>query len=198
VKRIGLLGGSFNPAHGGHRRISVAALAQLGLDEIWWLVTPQNPLKPVAGMALLAARLASAAAAARHPRIRSLAIERELGTTYTVDTIAALQRRFPADRFIWIMGADNLAQFHRWHDWRGLARRVPIAVFARPGYSDNGLGAPAMAWLRRWRRASGSDRDWTRWTLPAIVMLRLRLDSRSATSIRASDPDWAARSFPPA
>ncbi len=197
MKRIGLLGGSFNPAHGGHRRISVAALAQLGLDEIWWLVTPQNPLKPVVGMAPLAARLASAAATARHPRIHAVAVERELGTTYTVDTIAALQRRFPASRFIWIMGADNLAQFHRWHDWRGLARRVPIAVFARPGYSLDGLGAPAMAWLRRWRHPTGAARDWTRWTLPAIVMLRLRLDRRSATSIRASDPDWAARPFPP-
>ncbi len=194
MKRVGLLGGSFNPAHGGHRRISVGALERLGLDELWWLVSPQNPLKPAAGMAPLAARVASARAAARHPRIRVLALPED---RYTVDTVAALQRAHPDTRFIWLMGADNLAQFDRWRDWRRLARRVPIAVFARPGYSLNGLGAPAMAWLRRWRRATGSVRDWTRWTLPAIVMLELRLDRRSATSIRASDPDWATRSLPP-
>lgn len=194
MSRIGLLGGSFNPAHGGHRRISLAALDRLGLDELWWLVSPQNPLKPAAGMAPLAARVASARAAARHPRIRVLALPQD---RYTVDTVRVLRQRHPQHRFIWLMGADNLAQLDRWHDWRGLARTVPIAVFARPGYSLAGLGAPAMAWLRRWRRASGSSREWTRWTLPAIVMLELRLDRRSATAIRASDPDWASHSLPP-
>lgn len=194
MKRVGLLGGSFNPAHGGHRRISVGALERLGLDELWWLVSPQNPLKPAAGMATLAARVASAHAAARHPRIRVLALAED---RYTVDTVAALRRAHPDKRFIWLMGADNLAQFHRWKDWRRLARTVPIAVFARPGYSLLGLGAPAMVWLRRWRRTPSSARDWTRWTLPAIVMLELRLDRRSATQLRASDPDWAARSLPP-
>ena len=193
MKRIGLLGGSFNPAHAGHRRISVGALERLGLDELWWLVSPQNPLKVAAGMAPLAARLASARAAARPPRIRVMAGEAELGTRFTVDTVAALQRRHPRHRFIWLMGADNLGQLNRWRDWRGLARRVPIAVFARPGYSVNGLGAPAMAWLRRWRRSPTTARDWTRWTLPAIVMLELRLDRHSATQLRASDPDWAER-----
>ena len=194
MTRIGLLGGSFNPAHGGHRRISVAALDRLGLDELWWLVSPQNPLKPAAGMAPLAARLAAAERAARHARIRVLALADD---RYTIDTVAALRRRHPAARFIWLMGADNLAQFDRWHAWQRLARSVPIAVFARPGYSRQGLGAPAMAWLRRWRRSPATARDWTRWTLPAIVMLDLRLDRHSATSIRASDPDWANR-LPPA
>ncbi len=188
MKRVGLLGGSFNPAHGGHRRISVAALDRLGLDELWWLVSPQNPLKPRAGMAPLAVRMASAEAIARHPRIKVLALADD---RYTVDTVRRLQHRHPEYRFIWLIGADNLAEFHRWHDWRGLARAVPIAVFARPGYSLAGLGAPAMAWLRRWRHSLRVSRDWTRWTLPAIVMLELRLDRRSATSIRASDPDWA-------
>lgn len=194
MKRVGLLGGSFNPAHGGHRRISVGALERLGLDELWWLVSPQNPLKPTAGMAPLAARVASAKAAARHLRIRVLALADD---RYTVDTVAALVDDHPQTRFIWLMGADNLAQFDRWRDWRGLSRTVPIAVFARPGYSLYGLGAPAMAWLRRWRRATGSARDWTRWTLPAIVMLELRLDRRSATQVRASDPDWATPALPP-
>lgn len=194
MTRVGLLGGSFNPAHGGHRRISVAALDRLGLDELWWLVSPQNPLKTSTGMAPLAARVASAKHAARHPRIRVKALP---GDRYTVDTVRALQRRHPGTRFIWLMGADNLAQFDRWHDWRGLARAVPIAVFARPGYSLHGLGAPAMAWLWRWRHPSGAARDWTRWPLPAILMMQFRLDSRSATSIRASDPHWASRSLPP-
>ena len=144
MTRIGLLGGSFNPAHGAHRRISVGALERLGLDELWWLVSPQNPLKATAGMAPLAARVASAKAAARHPRIRVLALAED---RYTVDTVAALRRAHPDKRFIWLMGADNLAQFDRWRDWRRLARTVPIAVFARPGYSLHGLGAPAMAWL---------------------------------------------------
>ena len=193
MKRIGILGGSFNPAHAAHRRISVAAMAQLGLDEVWWLVSPQNPLKAVSGMAPLAARVASAQAAARHPRIRASALEAELGTRYAVDTVAALRRRYPSHRFIWLMGADILGEFHRWHRWRDFARALPIAVFARPGYSGNGLGAPAMAWLRRWRRSSGRARDWTRWTCPAIVMLDIKLDSRSATAIRAREPNWAAR-----
>ena len=173
--------------------MSIAALDKLALDEVWWLVSPQNPLKAREGMAPLAARLASATAATRHPRLRALALEEEFGTRYAVDTARMLQRQFPAHRFVWLMGADNLAELHRWHRWRDLARALPIAVFARPGYSDEGLGAPAMAWLRKWRRLSARARDWTRWTLPAIVLLGIRLDGRSATAIRARDPDWAAR-----
>ena len=160
---------------------------------MWWLVSPQNPLKVRDGMAPLAARLASAAAATRHPRLRALALEAAFGTRYTVDTVRQLQRRYPAHRFIWLMGADNLSELHRWHRWRDLARAVPIAVFSRPGYGRRGSGAPAMAWLRRWRRRGGGGRDWTRWTPPAIVLLDIRLDHRSATAIRARDPDWANR-----
>src|SRR5687768_17184197 len=132
--RVGLLGGSFNPAHKGHRRISLAALRALDLDEIWWLVSSGNPLKPAKGMAPLPARLASARAMARRAPLRPTAIERELGTRYTVDTLAALQRRYPKRRFVWLMGGDNLAQFHRWRHWRRIARLVPIAVIGRPGY----------------------------------------------------------------
>ena len=190
---IGLLGGSFNPAHAGHRHVSVEALRRLGLDELWWLVSPQNPLKGADGMAPLAARLASAAVVARHPRIRPTAIESRLGTRFAVDTVAALQQRFPQHRFIWIMGADNLLQFHRWKDWRNLARMVPIAVVARPHYIGPSFFAPAMAWLRRFRRRSGTAAQWTTWRLPAIVIMPIRLDSLSATAIRSRDPRWADR-----
>jgi nicotinate-nucleotide adenylyltransferase len=197
VKRIGLLGGSFNPAHRGHRRISLGAIRALGLDEVWWLVSPGNPLKPAAGMAPLAARLASARMMARHAPIRATAVEARLGIRYTVDTVRALQHRHPHVRFVWLMGADNLAQFHRWRDWRGIARAVPIAVVARPSYMRVALAGPAMAWLRRFRRRPEQARRWSMWRLPALVLLRFRLDPSSATSLRAADPDWARRFFPP-
>jgi len=192
ARRVGLLGGSFNPAHDGHRHISVEALRLLGLDEVWWLVSPQNPLKPEKGMAALETRLASARRAKRHPRIKALAIEGELGTRYTVDTVRALQRLHPKTRFIWLMGADNLAQFHRWRGWRRLARRVAIAVFPRSGYGRSSLTAPAMAWLRRWRRINAAPRHWTEWELPAIVMLKIRLSPQSASRLRARNPEWAS------
>lgn len=192
MRRIGLLGGSFNPAHAGHRRISLEAIRQLRLDELWWLVSPQNPLKSATDMAPLDVRLAQAKQVARHPRIRPLAIEAELGTRYTVDTVAKLQRRYPRVRFIWIMGADNLAGFHRWRAWRRLAAQVPIAVFARPHYIRASLFAPAMGWLRRFRHRAARASHWTEWETPAIVILTSRLDSTSATAIRARDPGWAA------
>lgn len=191
--RIGLLGGSFNPAHGGHRAISLAALAALGLDEVWWLVSPGNPLKPAAGMAPLPARFAAAARAARRAPIRVTAIERELGTRYTIDTLRALTRRYPARRFVWLMGSDNLAQFTRWRDWRGIARTMPIAVIARPGYDADAIASPAMAWLRRYRVPAASFRTWGEWSAPALVILRFDPDPRSATAIRRADPDWASR-----
>jgi len=187
--RTGLLGGSFNPAHSGHRRISLAVMKALGLDDLWWLVSPGNPLKPEKGMAPLAARLASARAMTRRTPIVPTAIEKELGTRYTIDTLKALQRRFPNRRFIWIMGADNLAQFHLWRDWRGIARTMPIAVVARPGY-EGMLTARAMAWLRRFVRRRSRIRDWTTWSRPALVLLRFRPDPSSATRTRALKPDW--------
>ena len=186
----GLLGGSFNPAHRGHVHVSREAIRRLGLDEVWWLVSPGNPLKPKAGMAPLAARFASALEMARGQRIRPTAIEGELGTVYTVDTLAALVRRFPKRRFIWLMGADNLAQFHLWRDWRSIAREVPIAVIARPGYDDDALAGVAMGWLRRTVRPAGQALNWTRWSLPALVQLRFRPDPTSATLLRQSDPNW--------
>ncbi len=136
LKSVGLLGGSFNPAHGGHRSISLFALEALGLDEIWWLVSPGNPLKAQDGMASLPARLASARALSRRSRIKATAIEAQLGTKYTVESLRKLKLRYPKTRFVWIMGADNLAQFVKWRRWRDIARMMPIAVIARPGYDD--------------------------------------------------------------
>ena len=200
MTRIGLLGGSFNPAHGGHRRISLWALDALGLDEVWWLVSPGNPLKPAKGMAPLPARFASAVRAARHAPIRVTAIERELGTIYTADTLTALVRRFPRRRFVWLMGADNLAQFHRWRDWRRIARTMTIAVATRPGYDGGALKAPAWGWLRRFVRPVAMAQDWTLWRPPALVLLQSPPDPTSATAIRAANPDWhehVAKSFHP-
>lgn len=188
--RIGLLGGSFNPAHGGHRAISLFAARALGLDEVWWLVSPGNPLKDPAGMAPLAARLGSAQRQARRARIRPTTIERDLGTRYTVDTLRALTRLYPRHRFVWLMGTDNLAQFDRWKDWRGIARMMPIAVIARPGYEGAAIGSPAMAWLRRFVRPARQSSDWTDWRPPALVLLRFRPDPRSATLLRQADPLW--------
>jgi len=191
---VGLLGGSFNPAHGGHLHISREAVRRLRLDELWWMVSPGNPLKPTQGMAPFAARIASARTVAHgHPRIRVTGIEARLGTRYTVDTILMLRRRLPRLRFIWLMGADNLATFHRWRGWRTIARAVPIAVFARPSYVGDSLTAPAMGWLRRLRHPAETARDWSRWRPPAIVILPIRLDPTSATDIRARDPGWAQR-----
>ncbi len=191
--RIGLLGGSFNPAHGGHRRISLFALKALGLDEVWWLVSPGNPLKPRAGMAPLAARLASARQHARRAPIRVTAIERELGTRYTADTLHSLAARYPKCRFIWLMGSDNLAQFHRWRAWRNIARTMPIAVIARPGYDDAAIASPAMAWLGRYRRSAARIANRAEWSAPALIQLRFDPDPRSATQLRRADPDWARR-----
>lgn len=189
----GLLGGSFNPAHGAHRGISLAAIEALGLDEVWWLVSPGNPLKPTEGMAPLAARVRSARAMARRAPIRVTAIERELSTRFTIDTVRALKRRFPRRRFVWLMGADNLAQLHLWKDWRRIAGEMPIAVVARPGYDERALASPAMAWLRRYRLTAAGFRNRDEWSAPALIELRFDPDPRSATAIRRADPDWASR-----
>lgn len=139
---IGLLGGSFNPAHAGHRAISLYALKKLALDQVWWLVSPQNPLKAQIGMKPLAVRLAGARRMiAGHPRLQATAIETALQTRYTVDTLAALRRHMPKTRFVWLMGADNLREIHRWQRWETLFDTVPIAVFGRPGYvAGRGIG----------------------------------------------------------
>jgi len=193
VKRVGLLGGSFNPAHRAHRRMSLAALEALGLDEVWWLVSPGNPLKAADGMAPYAARLASARRQARRSRIRVSDFEAQTGTRFTADTIQLLLRRWPGTRFIWLMGEDTLPEFHRWKAWRRLAARVPIAVLSRPGYGGEARAARAMGWLRHFVRPSTMARQWASWSAPAIIFLRLPPDPTSATRLRALDPDWHHR-----
>lgn len=196
--RIGLLGGSFNPAHGGHRRISQFALHALGLDAVWWLVSPGNPLKSAKGMAPISARFKSAQAQSRNARITPTAIEQQLGTRYTAETLKALANRYPKKQFVWLMGSDNLAQFHQWRDWRGIARTMPIAVIARPGYDSEAMTSPAMAWLRRYRKPAASFSQKGKWSAPKLVYLRFDPDARSATALRRADPDWAARFAGPA
>jgi nicotinate-nucleotide adenylyltransferase len=193
LKLTGILGGSFNPAHRGHRRISLFVADAMGLDEVWWLVSPGNPMKPVAGMAPYSARLASARRMARRSIVRASDIEVRMGTRFTADTLAKLVRRYPKRRFIWIMGTDNLGQFHFWRDWRRIARMVPIAVVVRPGYEAMTEASPATAWLRRFVRPASSAKSWTHWRPPALVLLHFRPDPTSATALRRADPDWYRR-----
>jgi nicotinate-nucleotide adenylyltransferase len=195
--RIGLLGGSFNPAHRGHRHISLHAMRALGLDEVWWLVSPGNPLKEGAtDMAPFDARLSSAIEMARGVPIRASDFEELEGTRYTVDTVRKMKQRHPEHRFIWLLGSDTLPNFHNWRDWRGLARELPIAVIHRPGYDSGAHAARAMGWLRRFVHPSSQARNWTEWSAPAIIFLRLPPDPTSATAIRAQHPNWYRRSLP--
>ncbi len=169
----------------------------LELDEVWWLVSPGNPLKPKAGMAPLAARLRSAQAMARRAPIVPTAIESELGTRYTVETLRKLKNRYKTRQFVWLMGSDNLANFHEWKNWRGIARTVPIAVIARPGYNAKAMTSPAMAWFRRYRVSAASFRQKRKMEAPALVFMRFDPDARSATAIRRENSDWAQRYLGP-
>lgn len=185
-QRIGLLGGSFNPAHGGHLAISREALRRLRLDRVWWLVSPQNPLKSTGETAPLAERLAGARAWARHPRILAGALETELGTTYSADTLRALRRRFPGVRFVWLMGADNLIQIPAWKNWQELFHTLPVAVFNRPSYHLRALAGKAARRFARHRvperRAAGlADK-----APPAWVFIHQGLNAQSSTRIRAA------------
>lgn len=155
-RRIGLLGGSFNPAHAGHLHVAQAVLRALRLDQLWLLVSPGNPLKPRAGMAPLAARLASARRIADGRRVIATDIEAALGTRHSVATLAALRRRFPRARFVFVIGADNLAQLPRWRRWVELARRTPLAVLPRPGWTLPALAGKAARRLARHRRRPGA------------------------------------------
>jgi len=182
--KIGLLGGSFNPAHSGHLHVSEVALKRLGLDHVWWLVSPQNPLKPAAGMAPVAERLAFAADKfEQHPRIAVVDIESALGTRYTIDTITKLQRRFPQARFVWLIGSDNLAGFHRWRRWLEIARRIPIAVVMRPGSTLAPLNAKAARRLANVKVTSPCRIAFAK--PPALAVVDGRRSAASSTAIRA-------------
>jgi nicotinate-nucleotide adenylyltransferase len=147
-RTVGLLGGSFNPAHEGHRHASLVAMKHLRLDAVWWLVSPQNPLKPARGMAPLARRLETARAAADHPKIFATDIEHALGTRYTADTIATLKRHFSRTRFVWLMGLDNLHQIHLWKRWEDIFKAVPVCVIDREISGGRLRSCPALARFR--------------------------------------------------
>jgi nicotinate-nucleotide adenylyltransferase len=187
--RIGLLGGSFNPAHAGHRAISLCALKRLRLHRVWWLVAPQNPLKSPLDMAGYAARLASAEAlAAGHPRLAVSDLEARIGTRYSVDTIGWLRRHLRAD-LVWLIGADNLAQLPQWRGWRRLLDLVPIAVFDRDPYSYRALaGRAARAFATR-RQAPRAAARLLRSRLPAWALFRGRRHAMSSTAIRRARSD---------
>jgi len=181
--RIGLLGGSFNPPHEAHRAISLEALKRLKLDRVWWLVAPANPLKDVSNLPSLEARIEAARKIAGHPRIDVTGFSG--GSIYTADLLEALQRRFPEVRFVWLMGADNLTQFHRWRDFEDIFARVPVAVFDRPGYRMKGL-ASRTAQLFSGNRVDESDAAGLAGLIPpAWTLLTHRLSGLSSTALRA-------------
>ena len=182
--RVGLLGGSFNPAHAGHRHISLCALRALKLDEIWWLVSPQNPLKPVHGMEPQDLRLEAAAKVAAHPSIRVTGIESVLGTRFTADTLTALRQHFPFRRFVWLMGADNLSQMPRWNHWQRIFESVPVAVFDRSPYSHSVLAGLAARRFEQARRPARRAGQVVEATPPAWVFLHQQRHPASATAIR--------------
>lgn len=193
--RIGLLGGSFNPAHDGHRHISLLALKLLQLDELWWVVSPQNPLKSSDDMAPFEERLAQARETARDPRIRVTGIETRLNTRYTADTLHSLRQRFPHTRFVWLMGADNLAQIPHWERWTQIFHSVPIAVFDRATYSFRALAGKAARRYARQRIEARNAAVLADLEPPAWVYFHARRHPASASSIRARRA--ASRSLPP-
>jgi nicotinate-nucleotide adenylyltransferase len=191
--RIGLLGGSFNPPHFAHRAISLFAIKRLKLDRVWWLVTPGNPLKDHNGLRDLEQRAEAARRMANDPRIDVSCLESVIGTRYTVDTVSYLRRRASGLRFVWIMGADNLAQFHRWQNWRRIASEVPIAVIDRPPQSFRALAAPAAQALSRYRLPENQAGWLATRPAPAWVFLTgLKLDL-SSTGLRNPDGSWKTK-----
>lgn len=181
--RIGLLGGSFNPAHEAHRQISLLALKRLGLDRVWWLVSPANPLKDSSALPSLDARVEAARKMSRHPRIDVTGFSG--GAAYTVDLLAELKRRFPGVRFVWLMGADNLAQFHLWRDWEKIFALQPIAVFDRPGYRLKARASRAAQRFASYRVDETDAGGLTALLPPAWTLLTHPLSGLSSTALRA-------------
>jgi nicotinate-nucleotide adenylyltransferase len=184
--KIGLFGGTFDPPHRAHLGASLLAMDRLGLDRVWWLVTPGNPLKDTRALAPLPDRIAAARALARHPRIDVTGLEAEIGSPFTFSTIAYLRARCPGVRFVWIMGADNLRSFHRWQKWRGIAALVPIAVVDRLGPSLYATAGPAGHALANFRIPEGAARSLPTRTPPVWVFLHGLKSPLSSTALRAA------------
>ena len=184
-QRIGLLGGSFDPPHAGHRHITLEALRRFGLDRVWWLVSPGNPLKRQ-GPAPLDRRIAAARDLMRHPRVTVTGIETALGTRYTAETLAALSRLYPGVRFTWLMGADNLAQFHLWQDWETIMARWPVGVLARPGQRISARMSKAARVWRAHRIPGRAARLLPAAEAPAWCFVNMPMSDLSSTEIRAA------------
>lgn len=183
--RIGLLGGSFDPAHAGHVQITAVARRRFRLDRVWWLVSPGNPLK-ARGPAPIAERIEAARQMLDDPRVVVTDVEAQLGTRMTADTVAALVRRYPGVRFVWLMGSDNLCQFHRWDRWREIAASVPIGVLARPGTRIPARNSTAAQVLRRWRLPQAEASGLATRRPPAWILINLPMSPQSSTAIRAA------------
>lgn len=186
-QRVGLMGGTFNPPHEGHAICARTALRRLKLDQLWWVVTPGNPLKSGRGLPPLAERMAAARAFVTSPGMKITGFEAELDSPHTVSTVAFLRQRFPRVRFVWVMGADNLATFHLWQHWRDIARMVPIAVVDRPGWRLKALASPAARWLMPWRLPEEAAPLLPGRTPPAWVFLSTRLSELSSSALRGAD-----------
>jgi nicotinate-nucleotide adenylyltransferase len=183
-QRIGLFGGSFNPAHGGHRAVALFALKRLDLDWIWWLVSPQNPLKEADGYRDYDERLKVASQVARHPRFIVTDLEQQLGTRTTAETLAALAPVLRRGRFVWIMGADSFAHLHLWNDWTDIPETIPLAILARPGFSVRALESPAALRYENRRVASENARLLPDALPPAWCFIPMPLRAESSTAIR--------------
>lgn len=181
---IGVMGGSFNPPHEGHLMVARTALKRLGLDQLWWVVTPGNPLKGHGGLPPLAERMAACRRLARDPRMRVTGFEASLGTAFTAATLAFLKRRHPRVRWVWVMGADNLAGLHRWQHWRGIGRLMPLAVIDRPGHRLRALASPAARAFAKMRVAEARARRLPYRRPPAWALLGTRLSALSSTALR--------------
>lgn len=189
---VGLLGGSFDPPHAGHLHISREALRRFGLDRLWWLVSPGNPLKPH-GPAPLAERMAAARAMVDHPRMAVTDVEAHAGTRYTAQTLIALRHAAPGVRFVWLMGADNLAQFHRWQDWQSIIESVPVGVLARPGERISARMSPAARIYRHAFLPARESRLLGRATAPAWCFVNVPMMDISSTALRAQSGGDAGR-----
>lgn len=185
---IGLLGGSFDPAHAGHAHITREALKRFGLTRVWWLVSPGNPIK-ARGPAPLETRMARARAVMQHPRVNVTDIEAHLGTRYTAETLSRLKACYPGVRFVWLMGADNLAQLHRWQDWHGIMQSVPVGVLARPGDRISARMSPAARLFASARIAGYASTLLGRAEAPAWCFVNVPMVSQSSSAIRAAG-DW--------
>lgn len=183
-QRIGLFGGSFNPAHGGHRAVALFAMKRLDLDWIWWLVSPQNPLKEADGYRDYEERLKVTRQVARHPRFIVTDLEQQLGTRTTAATLAALAPVLRRGRFVWIMGADSFANLHHWNDWTDIPETIPLAILARPGFSMRALESPAALRYEGRRIPSEKARELPGAAPPAWCFIPMPLRPESSTAIR--------------